>query len=240
LVPPLEGQKPLNEVIEWVQEHCPNTRFTRGAPTRFCQAPKSTQQWRRRLVYETIPGPTEQAHILICEYTPQGLVGDVSIIPSQPPEIEVSEVPEPTLRSGLVTRLDLSMPDDARDLRLTLMNYNVIPTISWPDVLSKCIDNNSSPGTPDEAPLVIEHERKQYILKEDFFVQSDALPVKGEDPTVVSISERRFDPQSEESHLAFEISCADINSDDSWGTFWSKCLNVVQDRSAPHLSEARH
>ncbi len=59
----------------------------------------------------------------------------------------------------------------------------------------------------DQVPLTFEHEDKQYILKEDFYVQSDTLPVKGEDLAVTIVSERRFDPQNEESYLTYEVSC---------------------------------
>lgn len=54
---------------------------------------------------------------------------------------------------------------------------------------------------------MLEHERQHYILKEDFFIQSNSFPVnaKSEDIPINVTSERRFDPQSSESYLSYEV-----------------------------------
>lgn len=57
-----------------------------------------------------------------------------------------------------------------------------------------------------EVPLMLEFGSNKYILKEDFYTQSNASPVEDGSVDVSAISERRFDPQNEESSLSFEVS----------------------------------
>ncbi|KAF9452673.1 hypothetical protein P691DRAFT_803792 [Macrolepiota fuliginosa MF-IS2] len=238
LAPPLEGQKRFTEVVDWVREHNPGTEFIRRAPMRFWQAPESGQRWKRRLVYETIPGSMEQACVMICEYTPER-PGENIPIETEAGSAEPEKTIEPILRSGPMTRLDVSMPDDARDLRLILTCDNVIPEASWPIELLRYVQSNTSSLVFDEVPSMFEHGKKKYILKEDFYVQSNTLPVTTKGSVIHVVSERRFDPQSDESYLTYEVHCADTISDDSWHAFWSKCEEIVQDTS-PLPAEENH
>lgn len=61
-------------------------------------------------------------------------------------------------------------------------------------------------SVPDEVPLMFEYESKKYILREDFYIQSNALPVKDELVPVSAVSERRFNSQNGESFLSYEVS----------------------------------
>lgn len=57
-----------------------------------------------------------------------------------------------------------------------------------------------------EVPLMLEFENKKYILKEDFYIQSNVSPVGDGLVGVNAVSERRFNAQNEESSLSFEVS----------------------------------
>lgn len=109
-------------------------------------------------MYETIPSPTEQTQILVCEYTPEK--SDVPVEAEVDP-VKVENLPEPVIRGGLVTRLDVLMPDEyvlyilsipmryslvssSRDLRLTLTNDIRLPEPSWPTELLDLISNRTS------------------------------------------------------------------------------------------------
>jgi hypothetical protein len=53
---------------------------------------------------------------------------------------------------------------------------------------------------------MLEFENKKYILKEDFYIQSNVSPVGDGLVGVNAVSERRFNAQNEESSLSFEVS----------------------------------
>ncbi|KAF5355801.1 hypothetical protein D9756_003855 [Leucocoprinus leucothites] len=237
LAPPLEGQKNFSEIMDWVREQSPSTEFILSAPVLFWQAPDYDQPWRRRLVYETTPAPTGRTQILICEYTPEHSKGVPAEVEGDP--IKIKNTSTPVLRGGSVTRLDVLMPDDTRDLRLTLTYDNELAEASWPHELSKLV-GNKTPSPMSDAPLVLEHENQQYILKEDTFFQSSISSVESEAIPVNVTSERRFDHQSSESYLTYEINCSDLFSDVAWKTFWSRCEKATQDKSAPLLDEVHY
>lgn len=95
---------------------------------RFWQVPESGQRWRRRLVYETIPGSSEQTRTVICEYTPERPMGDVPVetgVDSSEPE----KVPKPVLRIGPVTKLDMLMPD-----KFVVPSSSISPDTHYPSV----------------------------------------------------------------------------------------------------------
>ncbi|KAJ3570250.1 hypothetical protein NP233_g4528 [Leucocoprinus birnbaumii] len=233
LAPPLEGQKNIGELMDWMRARNPSTEFIQNAPIRDWQAPKSDQPWKRRLVYESIPDSMGQTHSLICEYTPGNPKDVVAGDEGEPINDQVS--PAPVLRGGLVVRADVLMPDDSRDLRLALVRDSEIAISAWPHKLSELIENITISPAPD-APLVLEHEGKQYILKEDTLVQSNVLSIGSENLPVNITSERRSKHQSSESYLSYEISCPDL-SDAAWKVFWGRCEKVVQDGSAPPPNE---
>ncbi|KXN89928.1 hypothetical protein AN958_04932 [Leucoagaricus sp. SymC.cos] len=201
LAPPLEGQKKFSEVLDWVHKQRPSTEFVPGAPMRFWQVPNSHLPWRRRVVYETMSSSEEPAQILVCEYTPENPEGVA--VESEVDLYEAGPSLVPVLRGGPVARLDVLMPDDASDLRLTLINDLKLPEPSWPAELSDLIQKSALPFRSD-APLMFEHEKQQYILKEDFFFQSNSLLINPEDPSVHATSERRYKPQTSESYLSYE------------------------------------
>jgi len=173
---------------------------------------------------------------MICEYTPER-PGENIPIETEVDPASFEKVLEPILRSGPMTRLDVSMPDDARDLRLILTCDDIIPKALWPTELLQYVQSGTSSPVLGEVPSMFEHEKKKYILKEDFYVQSNTLPVTAEGSVIHVVSERRFDPQSDESYLTYEIHCTDVISDDSWHTFWSKCEEIVQDIPSPPADE---
>ncbi|EKM83793.1 hypothetical protein AGABI1DRAFT_124120 [Agaricus bisporus var. burnettii JB137-S8] len=227
LMPPLEGKKSFDEVMNWMREKGPNTRFFAGAPMRCWQAPDPTQEWKRRLVFVAVSALKEQEKVLICEFHPGNPLRPT------PAEVEVEEreLPKPTLRGGLLRRLDVLMPDDPRDIRLTLTDNKAIPETLWPADLLEYVNESMISPASSEVPLMLEFGSKKYILKEDFYTQSNASPVEDGSVDVSAISERRFNPQNEESSLSFEVKCGNISSDASWTSFWQKCEDIVHDRA---------
>lgn len=97
-----------------------------------------------------------------------------------------------------------------------------------------------------ETPLVLEHETRQYVLKEDTFFQSTVSPIEPQGHLVSTTRERRLDHQSSEPYISYEVSyilefvafrsespqvhCSDLSSDAAWKIFWDRCENVVQDK----------
>jgi hypothetical protein len=73
------------------------------------QAPDPAQEWKRRLVFEAVSDIMEQEQVLVCEFHPGNPLRPT---PAEA-EIEGGELPKPTLRGGLMRRLDVLMPEES-------------------------------------------------------------------------------------------------------------------------------
>jgi hypothetical protein len=71
------------------------------------QAPDPAQEWKRRFVFEAVSDSMELEQVLVCEFN----LGNRLQPTSAEVEVEGGELPKPTLRGGLMRRLDVLMPE---------------------------------------------------------------------------------------------------------------------------------
>ncbi|RDB28766.1 hypothetical protein Hypma_015422 [Hypsizygus marmoreus] len=154
------------------------------------------------------------------------------------PSNELGVALQPTCSVGSLRKLDLMMPDRPMDIRFTVLNSSLLLQDSWPEDLRSYFHELTNfltfaaQGQQPETPLTFVYQGIKYGLQSSSTVRQNLEPLPSNDASVHTASESILDLESNQRSRECQVTCENIQSDDSWIAFLTQC-NLLSSPSDP-------
>ncbi|KAF9069149.1 hypothetical protein BDP27DRAFT_1326087 [Rhodocollybia butyracea] len=225
LIPPLQGQWPISNLLKWIRHEHVGRIFTPCLPAPILHSTPQRQRLLHRLIYEapSISGNVHQAcGVLELEMV---LPDSADSSPLTSSETSLGQI----CRVGHQSTADLMLPNRPMDIRFSVFDSSVLPTNLWPSELQEYFRDLSLffyNGEPNASPpITIFLDDVKYRLRSSVTVRQREADASAPhlEASIPAITEHTLDPEIDDKSSLCKITCNEPFAGEAWNTFLKGC-----------------